>query len=564
MAMTGAQVMIECLKREGVEVIFGYPGGAVLPIYDALYDAPLRHVMARHEQAAAHAADGYARATGRVGVCLATSGPGATNLVTGIATAYMDSSPVVFLTGQVPTHMMGRDSFQEADVLGITMPVTKHNEVVRSLDDLPRVVHEAFRVATSGRPGPVLVDLPKDITSQAGEYREPQTYSLGYYKANGNGHDAVQEMAEGIRKAAGLLAGARRPVLFVGGGVIAAAASEDLIALAEAAMLPVATTLMGLGAFPADHPLFLGMVGMHGTYAANQSFCQADLLLAVGVRFDDRATGRPDRFAPNARIVHIDIDSAEIGKIVPADLGIVGDAGAVLRALRQQISGPGDVADWHKLLGDWKREYPLTYPAPDGRIMPQQVIEEVDRVTAGNAIVVTDVGQHQMWAAHYYRYRRPRSFLTSGGLGTMGFGLPAAIGAQVGRPGEQVFLISGDGSFLMTSYELATAVEYGLPVKIALMNNGYLGMVRQWQEMFYSRRYSSVHLSPSNPDFARLAESFGAVGMRVTRPAEIRPAVEEAMEIQGPVVIEFQVEPEINVYPMVPAGAGLDETIAGL
>lgn len=564
MAMTGAQVMIECLKREGVEVIFGYPGGAVLPIYDALYDAPLRHVMARHEQAAAHAADGYARATGRVGVCLATSGPGATNLVTGIATAYMDSSPVVFLTGQVPTHMMGRDSFQEADVLGITMPVTKHNEVVRSLDDLPRVVHEAFRVATSGRPGPVLVDLPKDITSQAGEYREPQTYSLGYYKANGNGHDAVQEMAEGIRKAAGLLAGARRPVLFVGGGVIAAAASEDLIALAEAAMLPVATTLMGLGAFPADHPLFLGMVGMHGTYAANQSFCQADLLLAVGVRFDDRATGRPDRFAPNARIVHIDIDSAEIGKIVPADLGIVGDAGAVLRALRQQISGPGDVADWHKLLGDWKREYPLTYPAPDGRIMPQQVIEEVDRVTAGNAIVVTDVGQHQMWAAHYYRYRRPRSFLTSGGLGTMGFGLPAAIGAQVGRPGEQVFLISGDGSFLMTSYELATAVEYGLPVKVALMNNGYLGMVRQWQEMFYSRRYSSVHLSPSNPDFARLAESFGAVGMRVTRPAEIRPAVEEAMEIQGPVVIEFQVEPEINVYPMVPAGAGLDETIAGL
>ena len=544
MRTTGAEALIEALRREGVEVIFGYPGGAVLPIYDVLFDAPIRHILTRHEQAAAHAADGYARSTGRPGVCLATSGPGATNLVTGLANAYMDSVPVIALTGQVSTAFLGRDSFQEADITGITMPITKHNYLVKDVKDLPRVVKEAFHIATTGRPGPVLIDLPKDITMGRAKFDFPEEVDLPGYKPTYTGN------ARQIRDAAHAIAEARRPVIYAGGGVVTSGAEAELRALAERIQAPVVLTLLGLSAFPTDHPLCLGMLGMHGTAYANLTVTEADLLIAVGARFDDRVTGKVDAFAPKARIIHIDIDPAEIGKNVRVDIPIVGDARRVLAALLDHLQ-PAQHVEWLTQVETWKSRYRLRYDRSGG-VKPQAVVEAVNELTGGEAIVVTEVGQNQMWAAQYLRLKRPRSFLSSGGLGTMGYGFPAAIGAQVGNPDRLVIDIAGDGSFQMNIQELATAVGYHLPVKVFILNNFYLGMVRQWQELFHNRRYSATALE-SNPDFVKLAEAYGAKGLRVTEPSEIKPAVAEAIATPGPVVVDFHIDREENVFPMVPA-----------
>ncbi|MGE5599599.1 MAG: biosynthetic-type acetolactate synthase large subunit [Bacteroidota bacterium] len=549
MRITGAEALIEALRREGVEVIFGYPGGAVLPIYDVLFEAPIRHILVRHEQAAAHAADGYARATGRPGVCLATSGPGATNLVTGLANAYMDSIPLIALTGQVGTGFLGKDSFQEADITGITMPITKHNYLVKDVHDLPRVVKEAFHIATTGRPGPVLIDLPKDITQARFKFEYPEEVRLPGYKPTYTGN------ARQVKEAAQVILEARRPVIYAGGGVISSGAESELLALAERLEIPVTTTLLGLSAFPSAHPLALGMLGMHGTAYANLAVTEADLLIAVGARFDDRVTGRVDAFAAKARIVHIDIDPAEIGKNVRVDVPIVGDAKRILDALLEQVS-PCRHPEWLAQIAAWKERHPLRYDRTSGRLKPQAVIEAVNEATGGESIVVTEVGQNQMWAAQYGRFKRPRSFLSSGGLGTMGYGLPAAIGAAVGRPERTIVEIAGDGSFQMNIQELATAVSYALPVKVCLLNNFYLGMVRQWQELFHDRRYSATSLE-GNPDFVRLAEAYGAKGLRVTSPDETGPALREALAHPGPVVIDFHVDREENVFPMVPTNGPL-------
>jgi acetolactate synthase I/II/III large subunit len=555
--MTGAQILLESLKKEGVEVMFGYPGGQILPTFDKIYDTDIRFILVRHEQGAAHAADGYARATGKPGVCVATSGPGATNLVTGIATAYMDSIPMVAITGQVKTFLIGNDAFQEADVTGITRPVTKHNYLVKDVKDLARTVKEAFYVATTGRPGPVLIDIPSDVQMKDTEFIWPEKLQMRTYKPTYAGHPGQ------IKRAAKLIAKAERPVLYVGGGVILSGAHAELRSLAEAMRSPVTMTLMGLGGFPAGHPLSLGMLGMHGTAYANHAIMEADLIISVGARFDDRVTGRLDVFAPKAKIVHIDIDPSSIGKNVKVDVPIVGDCRQVLAQLLKEIKHPCETAAWLATVEGWKKKFPLKYAdSPGGKLKPQYIIEQIDEITRGDAIITTEVGQNQMWAAQWYRYSKPRTFISSGGLGTMGFGLPAAMGAKVGCPDKVVFDIAGDGSIQMNIQELATCVCNKIDVKVAILNNGFLGMVRQWQELFYKRRYSQVCM-PS-PDFVKIAEGYGATGMRITKKEEVRPAIERAIATPGPVFMDFIIEPEENVFPMVPAGEALNRMIEGL
>lgn len=551
--MTAGEAFVQALKDEGVEVIFGYPGGAVLPIYDILYSANIEHVLVRHEQGAAFMAEGYARATGKPAVCLATSGPGATNLVTGIADAYMDSIPVVFFTGNVATAAIGSDAFQEADITGITLPVTKHNYLVKDAAELPRIIREAFHIATTGRPGPVLVDLPKDVTLTAIEYTYPDVVDIPGFKPTYKGH--IRQILE----AAHAISQARRPVLYVGGGVIHSGAHEEVRELAEKANIPTTMTLMGLGAFPADHPLSLGMLGMHGTVAANWAVDQADLLIACGARFDDRVTGDLSKFAPNATVIHIDIDPAEIGKNRVADIPIVGDVKGVLQELIERVQ-PKREDEWMETIAGWKQEYPLMYEQQEGVIMPQRVIEAIHQVTKGEAICVADVGQHQMWLAQYYGFNHPRSHLSSGGLGAMGFGFPAAIGAAVGRPDRPVWAICGDGGFQMNLQELATAKSYNIPVKVAIINNSYLGMVRQWQELFFDRHYSHSDLH-TNPDFIKISEGYGVKAIRVTTEEELVPALEEAANHDGPVVLDIHVAKEANVFPMIPSGKSVADMV---
>ncbi len=550
--MKGAEALLRALEREGVEVIFGHPGGAIMPTYDALYDSPIRHILVRHEQGGVHAATAYARATGRVGVVMATSGPGALNLVTGLADAYMDSTPVVAITGNVPRSLIGTDAFQEADVTGVTMPITKHNYLVQDVNEIPRIVREAFHIASTGRPGPVLIDVPKDVQLEEFTGSFEVELDLPGYKPTLKGHPKQ------IQKALDALEKAERPVLMVGGG--AQDAHGELLAFAERTGLPVITTLMGLGAFPGNHPLWLGMPGMHGTVAANRAIYHADLILAIGLRFDDRVTGKVSRFAPNAHtIIHVDIDPAEIGKLVRTHIPIVGDARLVLKEFLRGAK-PLRLAVWWRELEDWRTRFPLRW-RPKPHLQSQEVIRAFHEATGGQAIVTTGVGQHQMFAAQFFPVTRPRSFITSGGLGTMGVGLPFAIGAQIGRPNELVIDFDGDGSFQMTLQELATVVKYKLPVKIVILNNGYLGMVRQWQDLFHARRYSEVYLADSNPDFARLAEAYGIKGVRVERKEDLMKGVDAVLNADGPVVAEFKVYHEEGVFPMIPAGGSAEDMI---
>ena len=554
--MTGARALIESLYAEKVDVIFGYPGGVLLPIYDALFDADIKHILVRHEQAAAHAADGYARATGKVGVCLATSGPGATNLVTGIANAYMDSVPMVAITGQVPRSMLGNDAFQEADITGITLPITKHNYLVQDVKDLPRIIKEAFHIASTGRPGPVLVDIPKDVTTDELDFKYPDKVDLRGYKPTKAGH------RQQIKRAAEAISKAKKPVLYVGGGIIISDASPELLELAETIQAPVTTTLLGKGAFPDTNPLCVGMPGMHGTKYANFAIQECDLLIAVGVRFDDRVTGKIDSFAPNAKIIHIDVDPAEISKNVRVDIPVVGNAKSILKLLvefvKENLQGNVNTKEWNKKWGKWKKEYVLHY-VPDNKLKPQYIIEQISEMYP-DSIIVTEVGQNQMWAAQYFKFTKPRTFISSGGLGTMGYGFPAAMGAKMGQPDKIVFDIAGDGSFQMSSQELATVVQNDIPVIVAILNNGFLGMVRQWQELFFDRRYSHTCIDGS-VDFVKLAEAYGALGLRVTKPDEVRPALKEAVNSGRPTIIDFVIEREENVSPMVPAGAAINEIL---
>ncbi len=558
--LSGAKIFVDCLKREKVDTLFGFPGGAVLNLYDELFRSDIRHYLVRHEQAAVHAADGYARASGKVGVCLVTSGPGATNTVTGLATAYMDSIPLVVLTGQVPTALIGNDAFQEADILGITRSCTKHNYLVKSVKDLGRIMREAFHIARTGRPGPVLVDIPKDVTAEVTNYKPTLKVEMPGYNPTTEGHPGQ------IERALDLLVKAERPLLYVGGGVVLSDAYRELKRFAERFRVPVTMTLMGLGGFPGEHPLSLGMLGMHGTCRANMAISNADLVIAVGARFDDRVTGRIDKFAPHATIVHIDVDPTSISKNVVVDIPIVGDAKKVLQQILQilkkakytKVKTPKRT-EWLNQIEAWKRKKALAYKM-DGELKPQYVVEKIYEVTRGEALITTEVGQNQMWAVQYYHFKRPRMLFTSGGLGTMGYGLPAAIGVQVARPDKLVIDIAGDGSIQMNSQELATAVQYDLPVKVAILNNGYLGMVRQWQELFYDKRYAAVEMS-GQPDFVKLAEAYGAVGLRATKAEEVVPVLKEAIATPKPVIIDFRVSREEGVYPMVPAGAALTEMI---
>jgi acetolactate synthase-1/2/3 large subunit len=525
-------------------------------LYDAIYKAPeLRHVLVRHEQGATHAADGYARATGKPGVVIVTSGPGATNTVTGIATAYMDSIPIVVFSGQVASTMIGNDAFQEADIIGITRPITKHSYLVKEVEHLSTVIQEAFHLAKTGRPGPVLIDLPKDVQIAKGTYKRKENVAIRGYNPTYEGH------TQQIEKAARLIMQSERPLLYVGGGVISADASEDLRELALKGNIPVTTTLLGLGAFPEDHPLSLGMLGMHGTWYANTAISECDLLIAIGARFDDRITGRLDTFSTRSKKIQIDIDPACISKNVAVDVPIVGHIKNILPKLVPMVKRT-DTKSWLDRIGTWKQEHPLKYPMKPGLIPPQFVIEKIAEATDHSAVVATDVGQNQMWTAQFYKFRNPRTFLSSGGLGTMGYGLPAAIGAAFGRPDVTVFCISGDGGIQMNIQELATAVKNRLPIKIAILNNGYLGMVRQWQELFYGKRYSQTYIREGNPDFVRVAEAYGAKGMRIAKPEEVVPGILEALKVMdGPVVMDFIVDPEEKVLPMVPAGASLMEML---
>ena len=552
MKINGARALLESLKNEGVDTIFGFPGGVVIPIYDALYDFEgIRHILVRHEQGAAHAADGYSRATGKVGVCLATSGPGATNLVTGIATAYMDSIPMVAITGQVKTTALGKDSFQEADITGITMPITKHNFLLKSSSEIPEIIAKAFYIARSGRPGPVLIDIPMDISIGMMDYKPVNCVDIQSYKPTTAGHPLQ------IKKAAKAIAEAQKPVLYVGGGVISGNASEELVKLSERTNILVATTLMGKGAIPENHPNALGMLGMHGTAYANYAVANCDLLITVGARFDDRVTGKLDAFAQYAKVIHIDVDPAEIGKTVHVDIPIVGDCKSVLTELLRRVEPRGETA-WNEQVKQWQTEYPLSY-ACDECLYPQYVIEQIGEVTNNEAIIVTGVGQHQMWAAQFIKTTFPRQFLSSGGLGTMGYGLPAGIGAQVGCPNKTVFVIDGDGSVQMNIQEVMTAVANKIPVKVAIMNNQYLGMVRQWQELFWDKRYSGVDIS-AQPDFVKLAEAYGAIGLRVEHKDQVTETLKKSLEYTDvPVLIDFRIEREVNVFPMIPAGQSIEE-----
>lgn len=551
--MTGAEIFVRSLIEERVEVVFGYPGGATIGVYDALRDiSDIRHVLTRHEQGATHAAEGYAKATGKPGVVLVTSGPGATNTVTGIADAYMDSVPLVIFTGQVALHLIGNDAFQEADIAGITRPITKHNYVVRSVGELARTIKEAFYLATSGRPGPVLVDLPKDVMAQKTEFHYPTSVTLRSYNPIVEGHEKQ------IKKAAGVINGASQPVLYVGGGVIQSGAAAELTALARKLGCPVTTTLHGLGAFPENDPLSMGMLGMHGTWYSNMAVHNSDVLIAVGARFDDRVTGKVEEFAPNATIVHIDIDPSAISKNVRVDVPIVGDVRNVLKVLLNHVH-PLKTDAWRETIARWQEEHPLRYQAA-GHLRAQYVFKLLSDITGGDAILVTDVGQHQMWGAQFFTWMHPRTQVTSGGLGTMGFSLPAAMGAAFGRSDLPVISVSGDGGFQMNSQELTTIVQHKLPIKIFVVNNGFLGMVRQWQDLFWRRRYS--HVEMASPDFVKLAEAHGCPASRVTDPAEAGPAIERAMAVKdGPVFIEFAVAQEDNVYPMIPAGQTIHEML---
>jgi acetolactate synthase I/II/III large subunit len=565
--LSGARILLECLKREGVDTIFGLPGGAVLPIYDVLYDFEgLRHILVRQEAAAGHAAEGYSRTTGRTGVCLVTSGPAATNLVTALQDALMDSIPLVAFTGQVPTHLIGNDAFQEADNVGITRSATKHNFLVKDGKDLAVIIKEAFHIASTGRPGPVHVDLPKDILVKEWTFEYPESVHLRSYNPTYDGHPGQ------IKKAARSLVRAKRPVLYVGGGVISSNASPELHELAELTQVPVTQTLMGLGAFPMAHPLSLDMLGMHGTYYANMAVHNSDCLVAIGARFDDRVTGRVDAFAPNAEIIHIDIDPSSISKNIQVGIPIVGDCKRVLaklvEAVREEMKTypAGAVKEarrqWADQIAEWKRDQPLRYEWSDDVIKPQYVIEEISNLTNGEALMVTGVGQHQMWAAQYYRFKHPRMWCTSGGLGTMGYGLPTAMGVQAGNPGKLVINIDGDGSFAMNSQELATCFEEGLPVKIVIINNGGHGMVRQWQRIIYKERFCAIDLG-SSPDFVKLAEAYGCTGIRATKPSEVVPALEKMIATPGPVVLDVRVNKDECVFPMVPAGgANIDMILA--
>ncbi|MGQ9730628.1 MAG: biosynthetic-type acetolactate synthase large subunit [Candidatus Zipacnadales bacterium] len=553
--MSGAKAVLEVLKEQGVEVIFGIPGGVLIPVYDALYDEPaLRHILTRHEQGAAFAADGYARRSGKVGVCFATSGPGATNLVTGLANAMMDSIPIVAITGQVRTSAIGRDSFQEADVTGITAPITKNNRLVKRPEDLIPTLREAFYVASTGRPGPCVVDLPLDISLSEVEWIAPPP--TGGFELEGY-RPQIEGDPEAIEAAARLIAQAKRPLLYIGGGVVASGAAEQVRALARKANLYVVNTLLGKGAYPETDPQSLGMPGMHGTTYASYAINHADLLIAVGVRFDDRVTGNLAHFAPEAKVIHIDIDPAEIGKNREADVGIVGDAKAVLKALVEVVS-ERERGPWEAHLDKYREDHPLLIPTCEG-VFPQYIIQQIYEVTRGEALVTTDVGQHQMWAAQFYLAKEPRQFLSSGGLGAMGYGFPAAIGAQVASPDKVVFDIAGDGSIQMNIQELATAVYEKLPIKVAIMNNGYLGMVRQWQELLYNKRYYGVSLAGS-PSFAEVAKAYSGEGRTITTREEVRPALEWSLEITDrPVFLDFHVEPEECVFPMIPAGKSFNE-----
>jgi acetolactate synthase-1/2/3 large subunit len=550
--MRAVDAIMECLKAEGVEHVFGLPGGANLPTYDALYDAGLRHIQCRHEQGAGHAAEGYAKASGRVGVALATSGPGATNLVTAIADAVMDSVPTVFITGQVRTDLLGTDGFQEADVTGITLPIVKHSIMIRDPDEIPVAIHEAFHIARTGRPGPVLVDIPQDLSKADIKYEPVDELDLPGYAPTTEGN------AKQIKLAAKALANARRPVIYAGGGVVNANASEELVQLCLSDRFPVTCTLMGLGAFPAPHEQWLGMLGMHGTRAANYSMDEADLIVAIGARFDDRITGKLSEFAPRAKFIHIDVDPAEISKNVPAHIPIVGDAKSILPKLTTEYralkADSGRLDGWWQRIDGWREKHPLGYEdSTDSEIKPQRMIEALYEVTGGDAIVTSDVGQHQMWTAQYFHFDGPRKWINSGGLGTMGFGLPAAMGAKVAMPDANVICVAGDGSVAMNIQELATCVTENIPIKVFIMNNGYLGMVRQWQELFWDRRYSSVDMG-SSPDWVKLADAYGATGLRVDDKGELTDVLKTAMETDGPVVCDVRVTPEENCYPMIPAG----------
>jgi acetolactate synthase-1/2/3 large subunit len=559
MKLTGAQILMEILKEEGVDSIFGFPGGATIDLHDNLEKTDITHYLVRHEQAAVHAADGYARVTGKVGVCLVTSGPGATNTVTGVATAYMDSIPLVIISGQVPAHLIGNDAFQEVDIVGITRPCTKHNYLVPSVEDLPRILKEAFHIARSGRPGPVLVDIPKNIQQATTDFRPNQKIKLKSY------NPTYKPNTKQLRKVVKMIKDAERPLIFAGGGVILSKGSKQLTRLAQNAKIPVTMSLMGLGAFPGSDPLSLGMLGMHGTYRANMSTAQCDLLIGVGVRFDDRVTGKTDTFASQAKIIHIDIDPTSIRKNVPVSVPVVGDCKKSLEVMNHFLeeedldeltSGRGP---WLDQIDQWKRNYKLAYDQKE-EIKPQYVVEKLYELTKGEAIITTEVGQNQMWAAQYYHFDRPGKFVTSGGLGTMGFGLPAALGAQVAIPDATVVDVAGDGSIQMNIQEMATALQYQLPVKVVILNNCYLGMVRQWQELFYDKRYASTCMDHA-PDFVKLAEAFGASGFRATRPEEVEDVLKKGLQTPGPVIMDFKVSKEECVYPMVPAGAPITEML---
>ncbi|MBU0693112.1 MAG: biosynthetic-type acetolactate synthase large subunit [Candidatus Omnitrophica bacterium] len=574
MKLKGAKILVESLMKEDVKHLFGYPGGSVIPFFDCLYDTPqIKFILPRHEQAAAHMADGYARSTGKVGVCIATSGPGATNLTTGIATAYMDSVPIVAITGQVKTDLIGNDAFQEADVTGITRSITKYNYLVKDVRDLAKTVKEAFYLAKSGRPGPVVIDLPVDVQLQEAEFNYPKEVDIRSYQPTYFGHPGQ------IKKALKLIYSSKRPVIIAGGGIIISGAHKELLKFAQNLNIPVTATLMGLGGFPSTHELALGMPGMHGTVCANMAIMESDLLISVGSRFDDRVTGKLDAFAPKAKILHIDIDPTSISKNIKVDVPIVGDAKNILGQLigeinktpPSKVSGGSipmdksklpDLGAWQKQIKEWKKKNPLCYKKEPGSIKPQSVVEEIYNQTKGKAIIVTEVGQNQMWAAQFYKYDYPRCFLSSGGLGTMGYGFPAAIGAKVANPSKTVIDIAGDGSIQMNIQELATVAEHNIGVKVVILNNSYLGMVRQWQELFYNRRYSATYLK--NPDFVKVARGFGVKGIKVKKKTEVKKAVKEMLAYKGPVLVDFLVEKEENVFPMVPAGEAINRMIGGM